>query len=417
MIRLMLLKFSHATDRGSRISTERGVRLAGSRGSGQRLALALAVTLLVLALAAGCGESSQSSGDAGSADGASSGETEPQEAVQGTTSENSTRQAESTVGTLPPQTSESEGAESSAGSGSSGSAGAVNTEDATDSSGGSGGARDTAGSAGSAASTAQVGEAATPTQGGEAQAAQVVPDAGEFVASPTDSGGSGYMADSILGVRFGDHEGYERVVVDLGSGGQPTSGIPNWTLSSPTGDGRLKMTFPSVRNTAVSDGSLEDAGAELLKSFYVVRSPDGGMFVDFFAERAFYYRVVELPDPSRIAIDFTSAGSELAIPLPVREGNTVLTQPRRGAGITSPMTVSGYSRNPEASNTIVLQGPGGATLARQTVLSNDWTATWGYFETSVDFQPFAGQGVLKVGTQSARDGSFEGVELPVTNSG
>ncbi|CAN5122748.1 hypothetical protein BH24ACT16_BH24ACT16_11350 [soil metagenome] len=393
------------------------MRLAGSRGSGQRLALALAVTLLVLALAAGCGESSQSSRDAGSADGASSGETEPREAVQGTTSENSTRQAESTVGTLPPQTSESEGAESSAGSGSSGSAGAANTEDATDSSGGSSGAQDTAGSAGSAASSAQAGEASTPSQGGEAQAAQAVLDAGEFVASPTDGGGGGYMADSILGVRFGDHEGYERVVVDLGSGGQPTSGIPNWTLSSPTGDGRLKMTFPSVRNTAVSDGSLEGAGAELLKSFYVVRSPDGGMFVDFFAERAFYYRVVELPDPSRIAIDFASAGSELAIPLPVREGNTVLTQPRQGAGITSPMTVSGYSRNPEASNTIVLQGPGGATLARQTVLSNDWTATWGYFETSVDFQPFAGQGVLKVGTQSARDGSFEGVELPVTNSG
>jgi hypothetical protein len=225
------------------------------------------------------------------------------------------------------------------------------------------------------------------------------------------------MADSILGVRFGDHEGYERVVVDLGSGGQPTSGVPDWTLSSPTGDGRLKLTLPSVRNTAVSDGSLEDAGAELLDSFYVVRGPDGGMFVDFFAERAFYYRVIELPEPSRIAIDFRSAGSGLDIPLPVREGNTVLTQPRRGSGITSPMTVSGYSRNPGASNTIALQGPDGATLAEETVLSNDWTSTWGYFETSVDFQPFTGEGLLKVGAQSARDGSFQGVELPVESAG
>lgn len=343
------------------------------RGAGSFLA-ALLLIIALGALAAGCGgDSAQRSVDqeAGSDGGSSENGAEP---VQGTTSSGP---AESTVGVVEPEMEPTRATEKTAEAANSESTGSEN--------------------AGS--------EVSEPETAG--------PAPGNFVASPEDSGGSGYGADSLLGVRFGDHGNYERVVVDLGSGAQPASGVPSWTLSSPTGDGRLKLSLPSVRSTEVSDGSLEGAGAELLDSFYVVRAPDGGMFVDIFARRAFYYRVVELSDPSRLAIDFKPAGSELDIPLPVKEGNTVLTEPRTGDSIGSPVTVSGYSRNPEASNTISLQGPEGQTLARETVLSNDWSSTWGYFETTLDFQPFSGEGTLKAGTRSARDGSFEGVELPV----
>ncbi len=358
------------------------------RAAGRVLARGVLVLLAVFALAVlavGCGEPAQRS--VGSAP--ESGENTTQEpstqgAVQGTTSRSSGGGAESTVGTIDApetgvQTTEQMPPE---------------TEEET------------------TQQTEETGEASSPSAGRRAARTAGAVEA-KFVASPEDSGGSGYGADSILGVRFGDHDDYERVVVDLGSGGESAAGIPKWTLSSPTGDGRLKLNLPSARSTEVSDGSLEDAGAELLNSFYVVRAPDGGMFVDFFAERAFYYRVIELSGPARIAIDFKPAGSELDIPLPAREGNTVVTEPRRDDSIGSPLTVSGYSRNPEASNTIMLQGPGGRTLARETVLSNDWTATWGYFETTLEVPPFTGEAKLKVGTQSARDGSFEGVEIPV----
>lgn len=364
------------------------------RAAGLTLARGALVLLAVVAmavLAVGCGESAQRS--AGSAP--ESGEDSTQEpgaqgAVQGTTSRSSGGGAESTVGTIDPpetsvQTTEQTPPETEA---------SEPVEEAAP------------------PRTERTGEASSP--GAEQRAPRPTGAVeADFAASPEDSGGSGYGADGILGVRFGDHEGYERVVVDLGSGGEPASGIPKWTLSSPTGDGRLKLNLPSARNTEVSDGSLDEAGAELLDGFYAVRAPGGGMFVDFFAERAFYYRVVELSDPARIAIDFKPAGSELDIPLPAREGNTVVTEPRRGDSIGSPLTISGYSRNPEASNTIMLQGPGGRTLAQETVLSNDWTATWGYFETTLETPPFTGEATLKVGTQSARDGSFEGVEIPV----
>ena len=233
---------------------------------------------------------------------------------------------------------------------------------------------------------------------------------GPFVARTQADGGAGYGADGILGVRYGIHEGYERVVIDLGTGKEPALSVPEWTLSSPTGDGLLRITLPSVSATSVSDGEL---GGPLLKNFHVVRAPEGGMFVDVFAESAFTYRVIELSNPARLVVDFKPSSGSLEFPLPAEAANTVLIQPRSGARIEGSLMVSGYSRNPEATNTVILTNAKGEILARDTVVSNDWTSTWGYFETTLDVPTFSGEGMLKVGAQSARDGTFEGVEIPV----
>jgi hypothetical protein len=200
------------------------------------------------------------------------------------------------------------------------------------------------------------------------------------------------------------------VVLDLGTGEEPAETVPEWTLMSPKGDGLLRVTLPSVSATGVSDGRFGD---DLLKSFYVVRAPEGGMFVDVLARRAFTYRVLELSDPARLVVDFKPSGKPLHVPLPRAGGNTVLVEPRAGARIHAPLTVSGYSRNFEASNAVVLVDSKGEVVVRQTVESNDWSETWGYFEATLDLQRFGKRGTLRVGTQSARDGTFEGVEVPI----
>jgi hypothetical protein len=91
----------------------------------------------------------------------------------------------------------------------------------------------------------------------------------------------------------------------------------------------------------------------------------------------------------------------------------VLVEPRAGARIDTPLTVSGYSRNFEASNTVVLADSKGEVIAQQNVRSNDWASTWGYFEATLDLPSFSGSGTLRVGAESARDGTFDGVEMPV----
>ncbi len=234
-----------------------------------------------------------------------------------------------------------------------------------------------------------------------------------FIADPQARGGEGYGADNILGIRYGIHEGCERVVIDLGAGDQPAGSVPEWVLSSPTGDGVLRVTVPSVSTTRVSDGVFSGS---LLKNFHVVRAPEGGMFVDVFAESAFTYRVIELLDPARIVVDFKPSDTTLDLPLPAESANTVLVEPRRGSRVSGSLTLSGYSRNPEASNTIVLTDASGKEFVRNNVISNDWTATWGYFETTLDLPPFSGRVTLKVGAESARDGTFKGVEIPVSGT-
>lgn len=231
-----------------------------------------------------------------------------------------------------------------------------------------------------------------------------------FVEKPEASGGLHYGADSILAVRYGVHEDYERVVVDLGVGDEPAGKVPEWNLMRPPDGGLLRVTFPSVSATGIPDGPLGDA---LLDRFYVVRAPEGGMFVDVFARRAFSYRVIQLKNPARLVVDFKPAGKPSKVTSPAAGGRTVLLEPRSGARVGGPLTVSGYSRNFEASNTAILQDERGKTLARQTVLANDWTSTWGYFETTLHAPAFHGEGTLQVGAQSARDGTFEGVEVPV----
>lgn len=240
---------------------------------------------------------------------------------------------------------------------------------------------------------------------GAADASSEVP----FAWETEESGGSGYDADTLLAVHYGVHQGYERVVIDLGTGKEPAVTVPRWTLVSEKGDGILRVNLPSASATCVSDGRFDDG---LLDRFYVVRAPEGGMFVDFFARGAFRYRVLELRDPARLVVDFEPTGKNLDAP-PAQGGDTVLVEPRQGAGISDPLIVSGYSRNPEATNSITLTGPRGKVLARRTVRSNDWGHTWGYFESTLDLPQFGGTGTLKVGTGSARDGSFRGVEIPV----
>lgn len=231
-----------------------------------------------------------------------------------------------------------------------------------------------------------------------------------FGEEPRTEGGSGFEADTLLAVRHGSHGGFERVVLDLGAGEEPAVAVPRWTLESPEGDGLLRVNLPSANATAVSDGGL---GEGLLESFYVVRAPEGGMFVDLLARKGFRYRVLELTEPARLVVDFRPAGARPEEPPPAEGGDTVLVEPRPGAEISDPLTVSGYSRNFEAVNTIVLKSEGGETLVRETVIANDWSSTWGYFEATLKLPPLAERGTLSVGATSARDGSFEGVEIPV----
>jgi len=237
---------------------------------------------------------------------------------------------------------------------------------------------------------------------------------GDFTAAPEASGGEAGAADALLDVRFGAHEGYERAVFDFGLGDAPAAGVPAWYLSSPSGEGNARVYLPGVTSTSVTDGVF---GGNVMDRYYVVRDADGSLFVDVYSTGAFRYRVEGLGGPGRLVLDYAPSVSELAYPQPVFGERTVVTSPRTGSAVGSSLTVSGYSRNFEAQNTIQLVSPAGEVLAETTATSSDWAETWGLFEATLQVPPFAGEALLRVGTRSARDGSFDGVEVPVTYGG
>ena len=237
------------------------------------------------------------------------------------------------------------------------------------------------------------------------------PRAGEsgFTAAPEASGGEEGAARAIAEVRFGRHEGYERVVIEFDS-----PRVPRWALSSPAGEGYARIYLPGVENVRETGGGF---GGEIMDGYYVVRDPRGGFFVDVFATGPFRYRVLELESPGRLALDYAPAGGSLARPLPVRGERNVVMEPRPRQAVAGTLTVSGYSRNFEALTTVLLRGPDGSVLARESVTASDWSEAWGYFEATLEVPPFAGEATLAVGAESPRDGTFRGVEVPVVYGG
>jgi hypothetical protein len=115
-----------------------------------------------------------------------------------------------------------------------------------------------AGSVEGSVSASEVWDTIETTVGAASRAEETRGTEGPFVASLEASGGSSYDADTLLAVRHGLHEGYERVVLDLGTGEEPAGTAPEWRLMSPAGDGLLSVTLPSVSATGVSGGTFGD---------------------------------------------------------------------------------------------------------------------------------------------------------------
>src|SRR5690606_3292578 len=97
-------------------------------------------------------------------------------------------------------------------------------------------------------------------------------------------------------------------------------------------------------------------------------------------------------NPGRLVLDYRPSGSRLGRPFPARGEQVVLTEPRRGEQVSSPLTVEGYARTFEGRVTVLLEDSSGRVVARKSTQANDWSSTWGYFRTTLRFTDFSGTG-------------------------
>ncbi len=239
---------------------------------------------------------------------------------------------------------------------------------------------------------------------------QTNPEDGEgaFVASGESGGGEAGAAGRIEDVRFQIFDGYERLLIDFGGKGR-VAGIPKWTVEAPKEGGYVRLRFPGVDSTQVTH---EDFVGSMLDELYVVRDLDGGLFADVFTMHGFRYRVTEMPESGRLAVDFRGISDEIRFP-PTTGDKAVVLQPREAEEVTSPIDVRGYARLFEGQVTVSLLDREREVLASKAVRANDWTSAWGLFEATLGFSSYEGIATLRVGSRSPKDGSFVGTETEV----
>ncbi|MGI9050339.1 MAG: Gmad2 immunoglobulin-like domain-containing protein [Rubrobacteraceae bacterium] len=223
------------------------------------------------------------------------------------------------------------------------------------------------------------------------------------------------VADTLRDVRSGDHGTYERMVLDLGSSKAPADYTPYYSWARVAGGTVVRIQLPTVDSTLKTDGKGLGGG---ISRYYVVREKSGGsMFVDVhLKDTAGPVNVFYLNYPGRIVIDVPTGGSLNPYPKAAFGKNVVLMQPRAGY-IVGPdiFTAEGYGRPFEATGSWRLKDSTGAVVSRGSYKTSDWAETWGRFSFSLDYPASLGgsSGTLEVGRYSARNGSFEGVSVPL----
>ncbi len=248
-----------------------------------------------------------------------------------------------------------------------------------------------------------------PETGDEDEVSEPERDERGFVALAESSGGEAGAANRIEGVRFQIFDGYERLLVDFGSRYGEGAGVPRWSVESSAEGGYIRLHFPGVTSTEIAD---EDFVGSVLDELYVVRDRGGGLFADVFATHAFRYRVTELPESGRLAVDFRGMREELDLP-PTTGDRAVVLQPREAEEVGSPLSVQGYTRLFEGQVTVSLLTREREVISSKTVRANDWTTAWGLFEATLEYSGYEGLATLRVGGNSPRDGSFVGTETRI----
>lgn len=221
-------------------------------------------------------------------------------------------------------------------------------------------------------------------------------------------------ADTVQDVRFGNHVTFERAVIDLGYEEFPADFAPDYRWAYTGGGTILRVGLPTVSSTLTTDGY---GLGKAISRYYVVRSLDGNrMGVEFhLTDAAGPATVFHLNYPARIVIDVPTTGQNFYLDPTVGE-SVVVKQPRADYTVGPDIfTVTGYARPFEAQGSWRVKDVFGNIVREGTYLTSDWAATWGRFAFTADYPEYLGgtSGMLEVGEYSARDGSFQGVSVPL----
>ena len=169
---------------------------------------------------------------------------------------------------------------------------------------------------------------------------------------------------------------------------------------------RLRM---DVDASFITDQLVE---TQLVERLYVVRSLDGGMFVDLHLSEPAAVRATTQSSPARLSLDLRP-GFVPFVGEPAIDDRIVLVSPPAGTEVGASTSLMGYSRTFEG-NVVALATQAGSTVAEMTTTAADYLETWGEFRVRLDLP--TGAVSVFLGERSPEDGSLEGLTVDFTVS-
>jgi hypothetical protein len=164
-----------------------------------------------------------------------------------------------------------------------------------------------------------------------------------------------------------------------------------------------------VDASVITDQLVE---TDLVERLYVVRSLDGGMFVDLHLSEPAGVRATTQSSPARLSIDlrpgFVPFEGESSI-----GDQVVLVAPPDESEVASTTELLGYSRTPEGSVLVVVTRAG--TIVNETETTTaDNVETWGEYRVELSLP--VGEVSVFLGQRSVEDRSLDGISVDFTVS-
>ena len=235
------------------------------------------------------------------------------------------------------------------------------------------------------------------------------PDGGEFVEDGTIASFDQDQSDSsVIGqISWTADEACETFTFSfVTSEGAPATTPPSITAAYVEGAPVIRVSV-DANQTILTDQLVE---TRLIDRLYVVRSLEGGLFIDLHLAGPAQARVRIDGSPARVTLDVQPGIVEYPIAATVSD-LVVVVSPLDTDVITSTIEVTGYTRTFE-SNVMIIATSGDQLVAEMNTTAAGGLETWGEFKARVVLP--LGEVSLFVGDQNAEDGGLEGVTISLT---
>jgi hypothetical protein len=192
------------------------------------------------------------------------------------------------------------------------------------------------------------------------------------------------------------------------SEGAPATSVPGIQIGHLDNFQILRISL-GVDAAVLTDQLVE---TELVEKLYVVRSLDGGVFVDLHLASPAAARARFGSSPATLTVDLRPGFVEFLGSAAAGDG-IVVVSPLSGTEVSTPTGLSGYSRTFE-SNVLIIVTQGGAVVAETSTTAAASLETWGEFRAEMTLP--SGDVSVFLGEASPADGSLSGITVDLTVS-